>query len=216
MNKTLIFAVIALALFVLILFAARKNEASPPPLAAGSSEIASRKEAEALEIKPELGAPLARAIERITKKPFGIHVTPQNSPVSPEKFTGIHTGTDFETFTDEQNIDVSVYAICDGKILQKGFGRGYGGMIVQSCTLEDEPITIVYGHVQIASANVKIGDTIQSGDFLAYLGTGGSDETDGERKHLHLGIHKGAKPDTRGYVASESELSEWIDFEKFL
>jgi hypothetical protein len=36
-------------------------------------------------------APLDRASGRVTKKPFGIFVTPQNSPVQPERFRGFHT-----------------------------------------------------------------------------------------------------------------------------
>src|SRR3989344_6907506 len=34
--------------------------------------------------------------ERITKKPFGIFITPQNSPIKPERFSGYHTGVDVE------------------------------------------------------------------------------------------------------------------------
>ncbi|MCL5774898.1 MAG: hypothetical protein M1333_01655, partial [Patescibacteria group bacterium] len=54
--------------------------------------------------------PLDKALERVTKKPFGIKISPQNSPVSPERFSGFHTGVDFETFPDEQDTGVSVYA----------------------------------------------------------------------------------------------------------
>ncbi|MDP1845177.1 MAG: hypothetical protein Q8L09_00330 [Candidatus Moranbacteria bacterium] len=36
-------------------------------------------------------------------------------------------------------------------------------------------------------------------------------ETDGERKHLHLGIHKGAGVNILGYVQSKAELSGWLD-----
>jgi len=43
------------------------------------------------------------------------------------------------------------------------------------------------------------------------LGDHESAETDGERKHLHFGIHKGSDIDMRGYVAIEEELENWID-----
>ncbi len=39
----------------------------------------------------------------------------------------------------------------------------------------------------------------------------GVKETDGERKHLHLGIHKGTVVDLRGYVDSELDLKNWIN-----
>lgn len=53
--------------------------------------------------KAEKNYPLMGPEERITKKPFGVFVTPQNSPVNPERFRGYHTGTDFEVFENELN-----------------------------------------------------------------------------------------------------------------
>ena len=161
-------------------------------------------------------SPISNALGRITKKPFGIYVTPKNSPVSPEKFTGFHTGVDFETLPSEANTDVPIYAICGGKLLISQFGKGYGGMLVESCTLDKNPITVIYGHIKLTSVKAKIGDHISSGEFLANLGTGYSSETGGERKHLHLGIHKGTTLNTSGYIANKSMLSNWIDFEQYL
>jgi len=43
------------------------------------------------------------------------------------------------------------------------------------------------------------------------LGKGYSDETDGERKHLHFAIHKGTKIDVRGYVQTKGELQDWLN-----
>jgi len=60
--------------------------------------------------------PLDRAAERVSKKPFGIFITPQNSPVQPEKFRGYHTGADFEIFSDELDANVPVTAECLFKI----------------------------------------------------------------------------------------------------
>jgi hypothetical protein len=51
---------------------------------------------------------------------------------------------------------------------------------------------------------------------LAVLGTGFSTETDGERKHLHLGIHKGTAINILGYVQNSSELNNWVDITKYL
>ena len=159
-------------------------------------------------------SPLNNALSRITKKPFGIYISPTNSPVTPEKFTGYHTGVDFETFPIEQKEDISIVAICDGKLLEKKQARGYGGMIVQSCLLDNSPVTVIYGHVRLLSVKNSIGEVLRTGEFLGLLGTGYSAETDGERKHLHLGIHRGEKIDTRGYVQTEIELKNWIDIEK--
>lgn len=161
-------------------------------------------------------SPMSNARARITKKHLGTYVTPTDSPVSPERFTGYHTGVDFETFLSEQTTDVPIYAICSGKVLIDQFGKGYGGIFVTSCTLNEEPITIVYGHLRLTSIQKKVGDTVTAGEQIAVLGTGYSSETDGERKHLHLGIHTGAIPDTRGYIANKADLANWITIESYL
>ncbi len=155
--------------------------------------------------------PLNRASERVTKKPFGIFITSQNSPVSPEKFYGYHTGTDFEIFPEELNVDVPVSAICDGKLALKKYASGYGGVAVESCSLDGASVTIIYGHLKLASINFKVGEKISAGDELGILGANDSPETDGERKHLHLGVHKGTSINILGYVQAKSALSDWID-----
>jgi hypothetical protein len=155
--------------------------------------------------------PLTRAAERVTKKKFGVFITPQNSPVQPEKFRGFHTGTDFEIFPDEANVDVPVKAVCSGKLALKKTASGYGGVAVQSCKLNGESITVVYGHIKLSSIASNVGEDINTGDTLGILGKGYSTETDGERKHLHLGFHKGAAVSILGYIQNQAELSNWID-----
>jgi murein DD-endopeptidase MepM/ murein hydrolase activator NlpD len=156
-------------------------------------------------------SPLSRAVERVTKKPFGIYITPKTSPVQPEKFQGYHTGTDFEIFPEELNINVPVHAVCNGKLVLKEYASGYGGVAVESCELGSQPITVIYGHLNLASINVKSGENIKVGDVLGNLGTAYSAQTDGERKHLHLGFHKGSSISILGYVSSQSQLSDWIN-----
>lgn len=168
------------------------------------------------EKKNDFQVPLDRANERITKKPFGKFVTPQNSPVSPEKFYGYHTAVDFEIFPEEENIDVAVKAVCSGKLLEKRMATGYGGVAVQSCQLDETSITVIYGHLNLDSIKSAEGDDINVGEALGILGRGYSSETSGERKHLHLGFHKGAGINILGYVSNESDLSNWLDPVLFL
>jgi len=156
-------------------------------------------------------APLDRASERVAKKPFGIYITPATSPVQLERFQGYHTGTDFEIFPEELNIDVPVHAVCSGKLLVKEYAGGYGGVAVESCELENNAITVIYGHLKLSSILPKTGDMINAGDMIGILGKGNSVETDGERKHLHLGFHKGTALNIKGYVSAKSELSGWLD-----
>lgn len=164
----------------------------------------------------EIDLPMERARERVTKKPFGIKISPDNSPISPERFSGYHTGVDYEIFKGEENTDVQVFAICDGKLLRRETVSGYGGLIIQECELDNQSNTVLYGHIKISSAQQNIGEYISKGDKLALLGKGFSQETDGERKHLHLGIHKGTSIDIHGYVQNASELADWIDFEEYI
>ncbi len=155
--------------------------------------------------------PLDGAAERVTKKRFGTYVTPQDSPVQPERFSGYHTGVDYETFPEEANVDVPVRAVCAGPLLSVRTASGYGGVAVQSCERRGDPVTVVYGHLRLSSITAKAGDRLATGDALGVLGTGGSAETGGERKHLHLGIHRGADANVRGYVSADESLAEWID-----
>ncbi|MFA6048306.1 MAG: M23 family metallopeptidase [Parcubacteria group bacterium] len=160
--------------------------------------------------------PIDRAEERVTKKPFGIFITKQNSPVQPERFSGYHTGTDFETFPEEQNSDVSISAITNGKVIEKRWISGYGGVLIESAVYDNSSITIVYGHLNLSSINKKTGDSLSTGEKIGILGRGYSQETDGERKHLHLGIHKGSAVDVRGYVNNKVQLRDWFDSKSIL
>lgn len=155
--------------------------------------------------------PLPNAGKRVTKKPFGIYITPATSPVQPERFTGYHTGADFEIFPNELNAVVPVAAVCNGKLLVKEWASGYGGVAVESCTLNNQPITVIYGHLNIASVKPAVGEIMQAGQPFADLGANKSQQTDGERKHLHLGFHKGTSINILGYVQNKSELQNWIN-----
>ncbi len=162
-----------------------------------------------------LAEPISNALTRITKKPFGIKISPKTSPVQPERFSGYHTGTDFETTADEQKIDVPIYAICEGKLILKKIASGYGGVAVQACKINNQDVTVIYGHLRLTSIAAKLNQNIKAGEQLAVLGTGYSQETDGERKHLHLGIHKGKTITLLGYIQNQSQLNQWLDFFKF-
>lgn len=159
--------------------------------------------------------PISRPTERVTKKPFGLKVSPANSPVSPERFSGYHNAVDFEILSGEETADVPVFAICTGKLLQKRTVNGYGGLAVQSCAINGQAVTVNYGHVRLSSISTQAGGILEAGAQFAVLGSPGP-ETGNERKHLHLGIHKGTNLDIRGYVQKQSDLGEWIDIREIL
>lgn len=206
--KTFILIAIIVVLVGLGLYATQKKTAAPTRNS--TPENSAQNQASVNEIK-DMIPPFADWKSRATKKHYGTYVEPGNSPVTPERFHGYHTGTDFEILPGEDNIDVPVRAICTGKILRKETARGYGGMVVQACTYDNQPVVIVYGHVRLTSMSAKIGDTLTQGDKFVVLGTGYSAETDGERKHLHLSIHKGSFVITSGYVSTQAQLVNWYD-----
>jgi hypothetical protein len=176
-------------------------------------ETVQEEQAKVEEIIPKNDIPLSNYSERITKKPFGIYITPSTSPVQPENFIGYHTGTDFEIFSSEINEEVNVKSICEGEIIYKDTVGGYGGVIIQSCQINNQPATVLYGHINIEASSLNIGDIIKEGTVIAPLADNYSYYSGNERKHLHLGIHKGSNLDLKGYVSNENDLSNWIDFE---
>ncbi|ALM09558.1 MAG TPA: hypothetical protein DEB30_02085 [Candidatus Peribacter riflensis] len=155
--------------------------------------------------------PIDRADERVTKKPFSIFITPADSPVQPEKFKGYHTGTDFELNPGETEHDVAVRAACIGRVIYRQWVKGYGGVVIQRCTLNGSPVTVLYGHLSLASVDAKIEQELAAGERIGVLGTGFSTETDGERPHLHFAIHRGADRELEGYVQTKEELDGWVD-----
>lgn len=207
-----------LLVFCLIVFSIifySKNETVPAGVESiqspNSTGVVDRNQNKNSLFQKSFFSPLNRAEERITKKPFGILIDPKTSPVQPENFSGYHTGTDFEIFPEETDRNVPVFAVCAGRILANKVVMGYGGVLVLSCSLDDRPATIIYGHLDLKSVEKKVGDEIKTGEQLGLLGAGYSRETYGERKHLHLGVHKGSEVNLTGYVKTEKSLENWLN-----
>jgi murein DD-endopeptidase MepM/ murein hydrolase activator NlpD len=203
----------ALPLLAFLLLTVACNHLKNPSQTQNSVSVSSS----SLGIKSETSSstvfpvPLANGEQRILKKPFGTYVTPESSPVQPERFKGYHTGTDFEILPGEENTDIPVRAVLGGRIVFAGWVKGYGGVVVEGGSYQSRPVTVLYGHLKITSVKLKPGDEIMLGETIAVLGKGFSTETDGERKHLHLAVHLGEKIDFRGYVSTPDELKQWIN-----
>ncbi len=158
-------------------------------------------------------APVPEFQRRITKKPFGIFISPKSSPVQPERFTGYHTGVDIE-YGDVPG-DVIVSAIADGTVVLSKKATGYGGVIAIEHTIDGKRVVAIYGHLDPKSL-LNTGASVKMGDKIGILGDGETSETDGERKHLHFGLSISAGVDIRGYVQRKEELSGWLDPVKML
>lgn len=156
----------------------------------------------------DLQFPVPEFKQRSTKKPFGIYVSKTNSPVQPERFQGYHTGIDVEF--DDIESDVPVVAIASGTVAYAGFVSGYGGVVAIQHTIDTMVYVAIYGHLSPDSL-VRKGTVVQKGQQIGIVGKAFSAETDGERKHVHIGIHKGTQVVFAGYVATKDELKNWQD-----
>ena len=152
--------------------------------------------------------PIDEFKERITKKPFGIFITPDNSPVQPERFAGYHTGVDVEY--DDTESEVPVFAIAYGIVVRSAIIDGYGGVTIILNKVGDQNIHAIYGHLDPDSM-LEVDAEVTAGQQIGILGEGYTTETDGERKHLHFGMMRTGLVSVSGYVGNEQELEGWHD-----
>lgn len=158
---------------------------------------------------PFLSYPVENFVQGVTKKPFGIPITPGNSPVSPERFSGYHTGVDVEVPENAPRI-IPVFAVADGVVVRSGKAAGYGGVVALRHTWRDETFLAVYGHLDPSSLP-RIETRARGGQKIGTLGKGFSAETDFERPHLHFGIWRGEDINIAGYVSKKEDLEKWAD-----
>lgn len=163
--------------------------------------------------------PLDKTLERPSYKTFGqyfdknYYINKEN--LFPNQYVGYHVGTDLEIFPQELDANVPVFAMGDGVISFIGPILGYGGLILEKLTSEN--LTVLYGHLKLSSSNLKVGDYVQTGQTLTFLGNAFSSETGGERKHLHFGIYQGQDLYFKGYENTISKLDQkWINPLHFL
>lgn len=163
---------------------------------------------------PELiHEPLANAQHRATPLSFGLKVSPDpaENPIDPpERFAGYHAALDLEVSQGEVDGDVPVYAICTGRVIYSGYAEGYGGLLVHRCKINKQDVTVLYGHLDPGNLPGE-SETVRAGQTIGVLAPPKSYESGMNRKHLHLGIHKGKNLDLRGYVQTEEELDAYID-----
>jgi murein DD-endopeptidase MepM/ murein hydrolase activator NlpD len=162
--------------------------------------------------------PLEKTLQRQSLKAFGQYIDRNfynTAPdVFPTKFYGYHVGTDWEIFPDELMKEVPVYAVSSGTISYSGTIDGYGGLILEK--LADENKTALYGHLKPTSL-IQSGSRVQAGEKIAVLGAAYSQETAGERKHLHFGIYLGNDQYFKGYEESKTTVnSKWVNPVLFL
>ncbi len=157
--------------------------------------------------------PLPDYDRRVVLRGFGEYVTAADKSEFPcgASFEGYHNGDDLELLDDELPKDVPVHAIAAGTVRQTGTVGGYGGLIVIEHTLAGQTVTANYGHVNIQTATVQVGDRVRAGQTIANLGEHCAASSGGERKHIHFALHKGPAVDVRGYLSTQADLANWLN-----
>ena len=91
--------------------------------------------------------------------------------------------------------------------------RGYHTGADFEVTSDEEalPVPALCDGEVLTASLLKNGTAVVAGQTVGHLGAGYSRETDDERPHLHLSIHRGAAVDLRGYVQRQEELKGWMN-----
>lgn len=126
-------------------------------------------------------------------------------------------------FEDRLGSYAAVQSIAKGVVTYAEWVAGYGGvMVVNHAALcedaskaECEPLSAVYGHLNAQAFRANVGDQVEKGQVLGYLGVQGP-QTDNERSHLHFALYKGEDIRLKGYVKSPEELEEYVNPRIFL
>lgn len=130
-----------------------------------------------------------------------------------DRFRGYHVGDDFEIPADDEPLpSIPVRAVAEGTVAYLSNVDGYGGVIIVRHEMEPYGnVQTLYGHLDTDSTSLRTGDRVAKGQFLANLGADASEDTDGERQHLHFAVYEGTDVRLQAYVNSHAELSAWIN-----
>lgn len=146
-----------------------------------------------------------------TSKVFGQYIAPDAG----DRFSGYHTGDDVEV--DDINASAAVYAITGGTMIRRQTVPGYGGVVILKFSNNDITYHALYGHLDLDSVGIAVGEQVVAGQQLGLLGEDKSADTDGERKHLHFAIYPYTGTEQfAGYVDTEADIAKWIDPAAFL
>lgn len=188
-----------------------QSRSTPPPSSPSASAIPSS----VPPTKTSVGYvyPLPDYSQRLTIRTFGQYVSAADRAKIPcgAVYVGYHDADDLEVLPGELTKPVPVHAIAAGTVRLAGPVSGYGGLIVIEHNLAGQTVTANYGHIDLATATVKVGDTVAAGQVIANLGGQCAASSGGERKHLHFALHLGSAVDVRGYVSRQADLTVWLN-----
>ena len=111
-----------------------------------------------------------------------------------------------------------IYSIGSGYVKHIDEHTRFGTVILIEHTLKNKSkIVSLYGHLRLSDVKVKIGQFVNKGQKIGYLGN--PEENGGWVEHLHFGIRKGAYVNTWvywGLTVSQEEFLNWHVPTKFI
>ena len=93
----------------------------------------------------------------------------------------MHEGIDYVN-----KIGTPIKAIADGKVVYKGWIKGYGWSVEIK---HKNGYTSLYAHLHKFKRNLRVGQWVKQGQIIAYLGNSGLSTG----PHLHFGLMKNGK-----------------------
>ena len=154
---------------------------------------------------PEIVLPIDETIVKyeVIFKGFGEYIQ--------DRFTGYHVGEDIEVPEVREAPEVPVRSIADGTVRFVDWVSGYGGLVVIQHAIDDKIINSLYGHLDVSSIKIKVGDAVSVGQTFGRLGEGKTEETDGERQHLHFALYEGDELRKNGYEKNAEDVKKWMN-----
>jgi murein DD-endopeptidase MepM/ murein hydrolase activator NlpD len=114
-----------------------------------------------------------------------IFIKPAEGVVSSEygsRWGRLHAGIDFA-----KSGNVQVHAAADGVVSRSYTSSSYGEVIFVVHQINGQTYETVYAHMRSGSRAVQVGDKVQKGQFIGWMGNTG----DSTGQHLHFEVHKG-------------------------
>ncbi|MGN5650747.1 LysM peptidoglycan-binding domain-containing protein [Bacillus sp. Brlt_9] len=114
-----------------------------------------------------------------------IFIKPAEGVVSSEygsRWGRLHAGIDFAKAGN-----VQVHAAADGVVSRSYTSSSYGEVVFVVHQIDGQTYETVYAHMRSGSRAVQVGDKVQKGQFIGWMGSTG----DSTGQHLHFEVHKG-------------------------
>ena len=173
------------------------------------SDLEAEPVVEEVVVENSVALPIEGYAERRTFNAFGEY--------SQGSLQGYHVGDDIE-YTDTIGDSIPVFSIAEGVVARLGNVSGYGGVIMVTHRIDGKELNAIYGHIDASSTGLEVGERVEKGQFLAGLGAHESEQTDGERKHLHFALYdpmRFSNTPINGYELQEERISLWINPQTF-